>query len=405
MNIAHGHAKTEDSFSAGKQAAEQASETVNAPDLVFVFSGVDHASEELLDGVGEVFGDADIIGCSTGGELWNEGLTTGSVVLMALEDETLSTGIGVGRPISEDNREAGRTAAKEAVDALGEEEVAARTVVKEEEEWHEQWPVNFTVFMTTLTGNGSEVMRGVKDVLGEGAHVSGGLAGDDWQLEETYVYHNGEVLTDAIIVAAMETENIISHGIRHGLQKTENRYEVTASEDNVVQELDGTPVAEIYRDIFGKRGESAQFLMTKPLGIEVGEEESRLRDPLIIQDEDDSIVYAAEVQEGSMVHIMESPRDSVVDAARTAAEQAMEEAGNPDPENVNGIIMHDCVCRWYCLDDDETRKKEIDAVKSVVGEDTPVVGWYTYGEIALPRALAGVHNQTLVAQLFVEQED
>ncbi len=404
MEIAHGRAKTEDSFSAGKQAAEHASDAVNAPELVFVFSGADHASEELLDGVGEVFGDTDIIGCSTGGELWNDGPTTGSVVLMVVKDETLSTGIGIGRAISEDNREAGRDAARGAIDALDEDEVAARTIVQEEEDWYEQWPVNFTVFMTTLTGNGSEVMRGVKDVLGEGAHVSGGLAGDDWKLEETYVYHNGEVLTDAIIVTAMETENIISHGIRHGLQKTENRYEVTASEDNIVQELDGTPVAEVYCDIFGKRGESAQFLMTKPLGIEVGEEEPRLRDPLITQD-DDSIVYAAEVQEGSMVHIMESPRDAVVDAARTAAEQAMEEAGNPDSDQVKGVVMHDCVCRWYCLDDDTTRKKEIAAVRSVVGEDTPIIGWYTYGEIALPRALAGVHNQTLVAQLFVEQED
>lgn len=388
MFAGHGRAKKDDSAEAGKTAAAEAAETVSNPDLVFVFSSPDHANEDMLGAVQEAFPEAVLMGCSTGGELWSDGLATGSVVLMAIKDDTMDIGIGVGENISDDNRAAGKIAATQALDELGAEESGSS---------------RFTVFSTTLTGNGSEVMRGVKDVLGPEAHVTGGLAGDDWQLNETYVYYNGDVLTDAILVAAVNTDNIISHGIRHGLRKTGNQYRVTASEANIVKTLDDTPVADLYRELYGEPGTTAQFIMTKPLGIEVGEDEPRLRDPLIIND-DGSIVYAAEVQEDSLVYVMESPKDAIINAAKVATEQAVAEAGRPDREQIKGVVLHDCVCRWHCLDNDETRKKEIAAVREVVGEDTPIIGWYTYGEIALPRALAGVHNQTLVVQLFVEQE-
>jgi hypothetical protein len=246
-------------------------------------------------------------------------------------------------------------------------------------------------------------MRGVQAVVGEGAHVTGGIAGDDWKLNETYIYRGGEVIEDAVVVAALETEGQISHGVKHGLETTEYNYEVTSSEANVVHELDGEPAADVYEDVFGPKGRTANYIMTKPLGIEMGESEPRARDPLDVDDEDGSITFAAEIEEGSLVYILQSPPEDVIDAAREAAEKAIEKAGNPDKENIKGVIMHDCVCRWNCLKDDDTRREEVEAVKEVVGQDTEVVGWYTYGEVALPRAKAGVHNQTMVLHLFTEE--
>ncbi|PSH01057.1 MAG: hypothetical protein BRC30_00320 [Nanohaloarchaea archaeon SW_7_46_7] len=386
----------------GEELRNELGEQVSSPEIIFVFTSSEYAEKSLLSKLDKAYEEARIVGSSTGGELYAGGIGTGNSVAIALEGD-LEVGVGVGKGISDDERKAGMTAAGKALTDLDEDYYITNELHKRGIEWDEKNPVSFTVFSTALTGNGSEVMRGVQEVLGRGAQVTGGIAGDDWKLDQTYVYRDGEVITDGLVVTAIDSVYQTSHGVKHGLEKTEHRYRVTESENNIVEELDERPAADVYEDVFGAKGRTANFIMTKPLGIETAEEEPRARDPLDVQD-DGSIVFAAEIQEGSLVYMLESPEEQVIEAARTAAEKAIESAGNPDKEDIKGVIMHDCVCRWNCLKNDETREKEVEAVKDVVGKDTSIVGWYTYGEIALPRALAGVHNQTMVLQLFTERE-
>jgi len=386
----------------GQDLRDQIGQDVSNPEIIFVFTSSEYADEALLSELGEAYEDSRIIGSSTGGELYNGGIGTGNSVAIALEGE-LEVGVGVGRGISVDEHEAGMTAAGKALADLNEGHYVTNELHKRGIEWEEKNPVSFSVFSTALTGNGSEVIRGVQEVLGRGAQVTGGIAGDDWKLDKTFVYRDGEVIADGLVVAAIDSRYQTSHGVKHGLEKTENQYRVTDSEANVVNELDDKSAADVYEDVFGPKGRTANFIMTKPLGIETAEDEPRARDPLDVRD-DGSIMFAAEIQEGSLVYMLESPEEQVIEATRTAAKKALESAGNPDEEDIKGVIMHDCVCRWNCLKNDETREKEVEAVKKVVGEETDIVGWYTYGEIALPRALAGVHNQTMVLQIFTESE-
>lgn len=402
LNSASAFSQKEEPAKIGEDLRDKIGQDVSDPEIIFVFTSSEYADEELLSKLDEAYERARIVGSSTGGELYSGGIGTGNSVAIALDGE-LDVGVGVGTGISEDEREAGMTAAGKALTDLDEEYYVTNELHKRGIDWEEKNPVSFSVFSTALTGNGSEVMRGVQEVLGRGAQVTGGIAGDDWKLDQTFVYKDGEVITDGLVVAAIDSRYQTSHGVKHGLDKTDHQYRVTDSEANVVNELDGEPAADVYEDVFGPKGRTANFIMTKPLGIETAEEEPRARDPLDVQD-DGSIMFAAEIQEESLVYMLESPEEQVIEAAKTAAEKAVENAGNPDKENIKGVIMHDCVCRWNCLKNDETREKEVEAVKEVVGEDTDIVGWYTYGEIALPRALAGVHNQTMVLQLFTESE-
>lgn len=402
MSLAmHSAFSDEDSANkAGKSLAEGLNPEMS-PELIYVFTSSELADQSLLEEIADYFPDSEIVGASTGGEIYEGDIGTGNAVALALGGD-IDVGVGVGRDISEDEKKAGMSAAGRALEELDDEYFITSELHRDGIDWEKKNPVTFSVFSTALTGNGSDVMRGVEEVLGRGAQVTGGIAGDDWKLDETYIYSDGEVLTDAVVVAALETEHRVSHGVKHGLKRTDHQFQVTDSDANVVNELDGKPAADVYEDVFGPKGRTANYIMTKPLGIEMGEEEPRARDPLNVND-DGSITFAAEIEENSLVYILESPQEDVIDAAKTATEKAVENAGNPEKGNITGVIMHDCVCRWNCLKDDETRKKEVEAVKDVVGEDTPVVGWYTYGEIALPKAKAGVHNQTMVLHLFTEE--
>jgi hypothetical protein len=392
----------DDAEEAGEELKNQLQEQVDSPELIYVFTSSELADESLLGQLSEGFPGAEMVGASTGGEIYSDEIGTGNAVVFAVGGD-VDVGVGVGNSISEDEKKAGMSAAGKALTNLDDEYYITSELHRDGIDWQKENPVTFSVFSTALTGNGSDVIRGVQEVVGEGAHVTGGIAGDDWKLDETYVYCDGQVITDGVVVAALETESQISHGVKHGLETTEYNYEVTSSDANVVHELDGEPAADVYEDVFGPKGRTANYIMTKPLGIEMGEEEPRARDPLDVDDDSGSITFAAEIEEGSLVYILQSPPEDVIDAARTAAKRAIERAGNPDKENIKGVIMHDCVCRWNCLKDDDTRREEVQAVKEVVGQETEVIGWYTYGEIALPRAKAGVHNQTMVLHLFTEE--
>ncbi|MFB6203200.1 MAG: FIST signal transduction protein [Candidatus Nanohaloarchaea archaeon] len=380
------HSKSEDSFTAGKEVSSSIKDDIGSPELVFVFSGSNRTDEDLLRGINQEIEDAVVAGCSTGGEISSvEGIQRNSVVMAGFSGEDLEVGRGVGKKISRDPREAGRTASRRLHEELGEADER----------------IYYTVFSTSMTGNSSEVMRGVQEVIGREAEGCGGLAGDDWKMEESYVIDGDELLSDAVSVVGIRTGSRIGHGVRHGLEPSRQRHVVTNSSGNIVHELDGRPAAEIYRELFGDEIKRPEFLMTKPLGMELSDGSMRLRNPLSLNG--DSIAFAGEVTEGETVTVMDSPRESIIEAARESARSAVEAAGNPDEDEISAVILHDCVCRWNCLEIYEMRQKEIEAVREVVGEDTPVIGWYTYGEIALPSEECGVHNQTMVTQVFTEE--
>jgi methyl-accepting chemotaxis protein len=171
---------------------------------------------------------------------------------------------------------------------------------------------------------------------------------------------------------------------------------VTKAVGNVVHELDGEPAFEVYKRHGAERGielmrESASpYLIANELGIHFFDKISRARAPLSVG-LDGSLICAAEIPKGSMVSILDGVPDSMVEAAKSAAQEAREHLGG---EQAAGILLFDCVCRGMILKDEFRR--EIEAVRDVFG-DVPIAGFLTYGEIARYQGnLDGWHNATAV---------
>ena len=123
----------------------------------------------------------------------------------------------------------------------------------------------------------------------------------------------------------------------------------------------------------------------------VFDEIKRARAPLSVG-ADGSLTCAAEVPQGAHVAILDGKPDSMVAAARQAAEEALQNLQGQTPA---GVLLFDCVCRGLILKDGFQR--EIDAVREVMGE-VPVAGFLTYGEIAsYSGRIESWHNTTAVA--------
>ncbi|MBI4769353.1 MAG: FIST C-terminal domain-containing protein [Chloroflexi bacterium] len=387
IRVGVGSGKAFDGREAGAIAAREALARGGISDasLVIVFASSRYSQEQVLAGVASVVGDSAVVGCSTAGEITARGSAERSVAVMALAGTDLVFRLCLGEGIAEDAREAGRRVAR-AVLAGGKPETARALMILPD----------------GLAGNGADIVRGVQDELGAAFPIVGGSAGDDYLFEKTYQLYNRKVLSGAVPGVLFAGKLNLGIGVRHGWQPLGQHRTVTRAEGARLYELDGRPAVSIYEDYFGKDAEElrreplARMALVYPLGIPgEGANEYLIRDPLRVE-EDGSIVCAAEIPQGTPVRLMIGSNDQAVEAARHAASQALEALAGARPK---AAIIFNCIARKKLLG--RRADEEIRAIREVLGEDVPLIGFYTYGEQAplgedIIACEARFHNQTAV---------
>lgn len=380
-----------DAFLVGARACQEALDKLGEPkaDLAIVFSSVQYDQEQMLAGVRSVSGDALLVGSSTAGEITTAGpLGKHSVAVMLIASDTITFYGAIGENVAQGPRAAGQDVAKK-VRALAGAELKA-----------------FVMFPDVLAGNGSDIVRGVLDALGEHFPVVGGAAGDDFEFKKTYQYLNDKVYSGAVVGLGMMGDFKIGIGVKHGWLPIGVPVKVTRSSGSVLHELDGRPAISIYEDYFGEqeaqaiRSETlAKLAITYPLGMKVaGSDEMLIRDPITAA-EDGSITCAAEVPEGSEIQLMIGSREEAVKVAKVAAENAL---GQLDGSAPKAILIFNCIARNKLYG--EHSGDEINVIQDVLGADVPLLGFYTYGEQAplggqvrdIKQCTTVFHNETVV---------
>src|SRR3989344_303469 len=364
-----GLSKEKDAFQAGYAACKTAMEAAGGktPELTIVFASVRFGQSEVLKGVREASGGAPLVGCSDAGEITNEGPSQHSVGVMAISSDQIDFYTGLGRDVKKGAREAGQAVAKE---------------VKEKAKDPLQ---AFIMFPDVLTGNGADIVRGALDVLGEHFPVVGGAAGDDFLFEKTYEYQDDEAASGAVGGVGLVGKFSMGAGVRHGWVPIGVPMKVTKAVGSVVHELNGRPALSIYEDYFGdKAGDLrkeplARMAITYPLGIKLpGMEEYLIRDPITV-DEKEAITCAAEIPEGSEIRLMIGSKEKAVEAAQDAARKLMVDFEKQGSQP-KFVLMFNCIAREKLFG--QRANEEIQAVMEIIGEDVPLLGFYTYGEQA-----------------------
>lgn len=364
-----GSSRNSDSYQAGYEATKLAIQKAGGkdPDFVVAFASVSFDQDKLVGGIHEASGQAAFIGCSSAGEITNEGPTTKSVGVIAVKADNIKFTTGLGKDVKKGAREAGQAVAREVVGRAPEP------------------PTAFLMLPDVLTGNGADIVRGVLDVLGPHFPVVGGAAGDDFLFQKTYQYRDGVAETGAVAGAGLSGKFSMGIGVRHGWIPIGIPMKVTKSEGAVVHELDGRPAVSIYEDYFGQRAEElrkeplAKMAITYPLGLKVPDiDEYLIRDPITV-DEKGSITCAAEIPEGSEIRLMIGSKEKAVEAAQDAAEKLMKEF-ETDKTKPKFVLMFNCIAREKLFG--QKAADEIKAVMKIIGPQVPLLGFYTYGEQA-----------------------
>lgn len=387
----------DDAHQAGVDACQQAHDALNGTEakLVIVLSSVAYDQEEMLKGVRSVSGDTLLVGSSTAGEITTNGpVDRNSVVVMLIASDTIEFWAGVGENIADGAHEAGAAVVR----AVQEQ---ATTEFK-----------SFIIFPDVLVGNGADIVRGALSELGEHFPLVGGASGDDFKFEKTYQYLNDTVHSGAVVGVGLSGEFSFGIGVKHGWIPIGVPKKVTKAEGSVLHELDDKPAIEVYEDYFGEEEAKelrektlAQLAITYPLGMRVdGSEEMLIRDPISV-DEHGSITCAAEIPEGSEIQLMVGSREEAVKVAEIAAQNAVEQLDGSDPK---AVIIFNCIARNKLFG--ERSGDEIEAIQRAVGAQTPLIGFYTYGEQAplggevrnIEKCNPAFHNETVVILVLGE---
>jgi hypothetical protein len=353
------------------------------PSHGFLFASPSLDLQAALVGAKEISG-AEMIGCTTAGEITDAGLTHGGVAVMLVASES-ATRVEMTHGLKANP------------------ERAARELVADLEPTKKAAAANDNRHLTTVLltdGLGGTGERVVNELYGSriqsGTQIVGGAAGDEGKFAATLVGATDKASVDAAVALHVFSARRWGIGVKHGLRATTKQMRVTKAEGNVVFEIDGQPAFVAYQRHAAARGleltpeHASSYMIANELGVHFFERIGRARAPLSVGP-GGSLVCAAEIPRGSMVSILDGEVDSMVNAARAAAEEAR---ASLNGVQAAGILLFDCVCRGMILKTNFHR--EVEAVRSVF-PGVPMAGFLTYGEIARSHdKLDGWHNATAV---------
>ncbi|NTU97578.1 MAG: hypothetical protein HGA62_07175 [Chlorobiaceae bacterium] len=391
-NVGVGFSSLVDSYTAGKEAALSAiDKTGGRTKALLVFAAMSFNHRELLAGITSVTGTITMVGGTTAGEISPEGVSSGTVVIMAFAHDDLEFVSGIGQDMSADET---ACSVQLVNDILG------KTAFDPD--------ASLMVFPNGMGGDGLKVLEGLQHLLGKDFEITGGYLGDDERFESTFQYYNGKVYRDTIVglmITDPEKKYRRGIGVRSGFTSIGNSLVCTSSDGNVLKEFEHTGALELYKDFLGEERASRLpgICLEYPFGIIDKEPSGRsaslfqLRCGLSVDHEKGTITLAASIPEGSEVTLTTASRGDIINGALEAAEQAKKVLGGATPE---AIVMFSCVGRKLVLG--RRVQEEVGVVRDCLGPDVPVIGFFTYGEIGpvdktiKERLSAKFHNETVV---------
>jgi hypothetical protein len=352
------------------------------PDVVFAFGARNVLNQpECMDALRTAFPGVTLIGCSTAGEISGTTVQDGTLSVTAVRFD--HTQVRFAREVVSD-----RSQARAAARAL------ARTLD------HDQL-VSVFVLSDGLNVHAPDLIAGLSEAFPPGVVVTGGMAADGSEFCRTLVLSAQGVENNTVVALGFYGTRLkVGHGTGGGWDPFGPFRRVTGASENVLRELDGKSALALYKRYLGEHAAalpgSALFF---PLSV------SRTRDGptvvrtvIAIDEESQTMIFGGDIPEGGYAQLMRANVDRLVDGALAAA-HATQEGGALQPSLA---MLISCSGRRLVLR--QRVEDEIEAVREVLGPDTTLSGFYSYGEVAPSSrgTSCELHNQTMTLVTLAE---
>jgi len=340
------------------------------------------ANPEVQSDIRRHYPRAHIIGCTTSGEIQDTQLLDNSLCITAIAFR--HTQIQVSS--TQINDDAIEVISKKLVDALPKEQLRYVLVLSDGQKV-----------------NGTELVNGLQQHLPKDTIITGGLAGDGTEFNETMVWHNEYVESGRILIAGFYGDHVqIGHGSVGGWDPFGPKRLITRSENNVLYSLDDKPALALYKTYLGEHAKDlpSSALLFPLLITKEDNSDPVIRTILNIDETNNATIFAGDVPQGAYAQLMRANFDRLIDGAEDAADHALTSLDQISPAGL--VLMISCVGRRLVLK--HRTEEELEAVKEVIGDKHTYTGFYSYGEISpvLSHGPCALHNQTMTVTLITE---
>lgn len=353
-----------------REAVRELRDAIALPDpaLVMFFCSPSYDRDAIAAAVREAFGDTEVVGCTTAGEISPAGYRRDSLVGVAFSKGAFECAVGRLGDLSTFEFADGSALARS---------------LREELRGAGPGPNGRNTFgfmlIDGLSTKEEHVVSGIYRAIGD-IPLVGGSAADGEAFGETYVYHEGRFHNDACVLAMLRTSLPFEVFRTQHFVPTDQKLVVTEADvpTRTVVEINGLPAGSEYARQLGLESDNlSQFTFAAhPVLVRVGGE-YYVRSIMQLND-DESMTFACAIDSGIVVTLAEG-RD-LIQNLTDALDDVRSRVGPPQL-----ILGCDCLFRLLEMDQRGIRDRAAEVMAA-----NNVVGFATYGE-----QFHGMHvNQT-----------
>lgn len=341
------------------------------PTLGIVFC----SSKQDFEEISAIFDNCgiDLLGCTTAGEITDDTLTEDSIscLLMDVSKEKYSLCFTEN---TEGVVETGQTLRQFAHNAFNNPAMI--------------------VCSAGILNDGEMVVAGLKKEGGAEIPLFGGLAGDDLQILNTYIFTRTESTNNGMAAIVFDNDKIEINGLAtSGWEALGSENTVTKAKDNTIYTINNEPALDFFVRFFGDKDDmdvkgkplstiSAQY----PLQVMKDTDYAVLRSPIFGDEHNRSLTLVGSIKEGDKFRFSISPGIEVIE--KTVKEFQTFKNEKPD---VDALILFSCKGRHAALGpfiEDE--------IKGIYDQwNKPMIGFLSYGEIGnMGNGICEFHNET-----------
>lgn len=343
------------------------------PTLALVFLSVKQDREaicKILSAAG-----ISIYGSTTNGEFTGEGISREGVAILLMEINREYFTILFSEYPQKNYRETTRDMAKKALEMFAHP--------------------SFLIAGSNLETDAEELLHGFEDVIGHQVNVYGGMAGDDYQFSDQYVFTNEQSSDRGIVALVLDEDKLIIKGkATCGWKPMGTEKTVTRSEGNRVFTIENISPLEMTKKYSGLQNLTREnetigidIATAFPLQLQREHGDPVMRPGLIVNWDDGSFICSGSVPEGAKIRFSLPPDFDVIEKVIEGCEE-MKTAQMPEAD---ALILFSCAGRLVALG--PMMEEELEGVRKVW--DVPMAGMFSNAELA--RATNGnleMHNLT-----------
>lgn len=333
------------------------------PVVALVFASFEFEMEALVAALKANLGDTPFIGCTTDGEITTQGTHLDSLSVMLLGGSGIRAQVGLVQEVSKGD-------------------VTARAAAETSRMQTLLDGGKLLLALPDCSGNGrfETLLDGVKQVLGTSFPIFGGAPSERAKMKGlTWQLINGAQHTDSCPMVLLDGEFTLAHGLRSGVMPIGQTAVVNKTQGNLVFEIDHKPAIEHHKAYLGDISQAstiAQFPYLIPSSSTDGHEYYVTIPIFTWIPETGAMISTVPVPQGVAVKLGRCSRENILNGAREAAREIRTQLAGKKPK---ALLCFSCSGRKQLLGLE--LPQEVACVKSELGDDIPMLGFYCYGEL------------------------